>query len=786
MSFLFGDNSKLPDPPPKAMGVDQRRLSSNERARPVQYFAGKRRVAAHPITDVFDVKRQSVKREVGKQKEKVGENYFASFAALIGHGPLDGIQEFIFNGESVWKGNALRTEANPHSVKITIPDHGLATVYWGTETQPADAYLRNWSGFNHPPYRGFAYIVFKQILLGFNQTNVQNIEVVVTRYPSVSWLTTSPKIGVDANPIACAAEWMQHPRFGLGVSTDKVNTSAMELTAEQLLGEELGLSPWMVRAQEARQWLTHLLEYIDGYPDVEAGTLAIGLSREPSVLPLTVVDESSMTRRPEITPEEWSGTFNETHLLFSNPVLDWNDDPVTWRDRGNFQITGEFTPLRLDRPWVTNNVLATRMVKAAGRGAALPKCNGQLFLRRTASFLGNRMFDLLKPGALFLLTYTPRGYRDLLCRVQERTLSSPAAAEFSITFKLDRSYLNTVSVAEGGAEQQGPDDPPAAEQLVNAIVVELPLVLCPEGRLSLAVIAARPDTLTTGYKVHLGESYDFTGAISPTSYEVLETHNRFAAHGTLQADYPSTTEEIDFIGLVVKLDGVDLTIDEQSPFDGLADDLLVFIGEEVMSVHEVELVDVDTYRLRVIRGRFATARQSHTAGAEVYVINRSDLLPLQHAQFDVNNTAHFKLQASTGTQLADIADALVKTKTITGAIYKSTPPKNLRVNGTAVNPTYATGSSPLIEWTLTEAGRDHYQAGLLKVTTVLEFLNGSMVVVGTKTIAAGISSFQPTNGELIALLGGSEISFTLRAKTHTIADWFEASSASTSLAVTKV
>jgi hypothetical protein len=61
-----------------------------------------------------------------------------------------------------------------------------------------------------------------------------------------------------------------------------------------------------------------------------------------------------------------------------------------------------------------------------------------------------------------------------------------------------------------------------------------------------------------------------------------------------------------------------------------------------------------------------------------------------------------------------------------------------------------------------------------------------MVVVGTQSIGAGIASFQPSNAELIALLGGSEISFTIRAKTHTIGDWFEVSSSSITLFVLKV
>jgi hypothetical protein len=305
------------------------------------------------------------------------------------------------------------------------------------------------------------------------------------------------------------------------------------------------------------------------------------------------------------------------------------------------------------------------------------------------------------------------------------------------------------------------------------------------------VVAARPDRDTVSYKVHLGKTFDINGVVDPpTSFELLAAHNRFALHGTLQSTYSALTKTLDTVGMLVRFDGPDITLDEQTYFEGLSNELLVFVAppgsalSEIMSVYEAVLVDAGTYRLRVIRNRFATPRVSHLAGADVFVIGRNDVQVLEHEHFDVNNTAFVKIQAATGQGESDLGSALEKALVITGAIYKSTPPTNLRVNG-SFTPSYSTGQGVTIDWTLTEAGQDHYQAGLLKVNTILEFLDGAMTLLGTQTIAAGVSTLTLSNAALVAILG-SEISFNVRAKTRIDADYFIAESTPITLFVQKV
>jgi hypothetical protein len=89
--------------------LDERRISTNEQARPVPYFCGIARLAVTFISEAFGVKSKKIKMRVGKKKETVGYNYFASFAALIAHGPLDRLNAIWMDNVLVWEGPLVRS-----------------------------------------------------------------------------------------------------------------------------------------------------------------------------------------------------------------------------------------------------------------------------------------------------------------------------------------------------------------------------------------------------------------------------------------------------------------------------------------------------------------------------------------------------------------------------------------------------------------------------------------------------------------------------------------------------
>ena len=711
MSF-GGSSDKFANEKPKPLGIGRDKLSSAEQAKPIPYLAGRNRIAVNFISDVFDIKKTAVTRDVGKQKTRTGTSYFFSFAALVCHGPVDSINEIWLNGEKVWPVKAAdpvdgmsRGVLNPDYVDITLEDYGLIRLYWGTETQERDTYLYNFGGAlngtgpEHPPYRGMCYLVAHQLFAGFNQSNVQNFEVVVSRYPV---LGASPAtIATDANPANVLYEWLTNPRIGRGIPTDQIDATALEAVGTQLATEKIGISPVITSQAEALALLGTLMEYVDGYPTISEGIFSVALVRP--LLNLTgipVVDESVMSEPLRIAPEDWSKTFNQTNLKFTEPDTNYESASKTWRDRGNFAVTGQLNVQTVERPWVTSAEVADFMVIALGRMKALPEATGTMRLRKTA------LFDSLTPGAFFKIDYPPRGYTGaarLICRVTDRSMIAPDKPSYQIDFKIDRTYLiNGLVVADPPAA--GSETPLIVASAENVRIVELPAELSPDGAETLAVLAARPEELSVGFKTLLGNSYDpESGTIyAPEAYQVLDTHDRWAWYGTLLEDYIGTETIDQATGLKVQLSGVDLELDDVEMFNALADELLLFVGGEIMSISGHGLIGAGAYQVFVIRARFGTPQETHLAAAEVFIVRRSELQQLQHPSFQPNNTAILKLQPFTGQGSTDLTNETEHDVAIAGRIYQEPPLLNLRVNGELATAEYATGGTVLIEWDVPE------------------------------------------------------------------------------------
>lgn len=324
-------------------------------------------------------------------------------------------------------------------------------------------------------------------------------------------------------------------------------------------------------------------------------------------------------------------------------------------------------------------------------------------------------------------------------------------------------------------------------------ILELPLALCPGGKLSIAALLAREDPLQVGFSVFIGTNYALTG--DPVlSFDPLSSHNRFAQSGQLLAEYPAATNTIDLErGLVVTLTGADTTLDEQTAANGLADDLLVFLNGEILSVLHTQLIALNTYHLHVIRERFATPRQVHASGSDVWIIRREDLLPLQHPQFAYGNTVSLKIAPYRGRFRPDLADVDEVEYEIAGRVFAEPPLANLSVNGNGFSPSYTTGQDLVIGWSNTTPDADSPSA--YTITTRLDFLLDTMVtagelespddldLVGTRTVTGDTVTIP--NADLVTMLG-SEVDFFLFARRQVEGPDFTLQSVPQTLLVLKI
>lgn len=580
------------------------------------------------------------------------------------------------------------------STQFTIPDFGTATIYWGTQTQPPDAYAIAASGVQHPPYRGVCYIVFRQLYLGFNQTSVQNIEVVVERtpaYPGMSFPSIAGLNG-DCNPAGIAADLILNPRYGLGCDpNDDFSAASFNAAAEQFNSENVAFSPIITRPEEVLSQLNEILSMVDAAVTLDAGgRFAVALQREGTI-GATVLSRDNLVDLPQLTPEDWSAVTNQTFINFLDRDAGWQPDFAVWNDTAGIYAKQRAEPQTLDKQFITTRGLATKLAAIAGQLAALPKCDGKLTVAFDAA-----LWETLAPGVGFTLKYS--AVKDALnrnngvYRVTGRTIDDPAKPVFTIEVSLDRSYLYTTATATAGIESLAPPEGAPVPALVDVApfasfaIAELPAPLCPNQKPAVAALVARDVQSLTRAVVYLGRNYTFTG-IAPESYFELQTITRFAQHGALAADFPAASpltvpanpppaEFVDWpnplplaAGLQVQLDGVDLVLPDVSDFDALAADLILVVGNEYMAIAEATLTAPGAYTLTVLRGAFGTAIVDHAAGDTVFIIAREDLQPLQHPHFRTGNTGRFKLTLKN----PNVGDAIAFDVVFAGANWKFPP-----------------------------------------------------------------------------------------------------------------
>jgi hypothetical protein len=627
------------------------------------------------------------------------------------------------------------------STDITLPDYGVVTIQWGTETQTEDAYLNANSGARFPANRGVCRLIFHQLFLGFNQKSVQNIEVVLEVLPAPAWMNPdSVNVNGDANPCGIIYELVANPRHGLSWNDSEIDLDAFSAAADVLAAEKLGLSRVINKQDDASTLILSICETIGALPvEDEQGRFSIVLLRQPAdVSGIPVIGPEHCEDVPEVEPVDWQSTRSDVQLVYKNRDRFFNDDMAEWKDLASVNAIGRPEPLQLDRPWVSQSGLADAMVTAAGSAASVPTVSGTVKLIYT-----DALFTSLTRGALFTFS-DDRLANGGLFRVLGRSITDSAKPEFTIEFEADRSYLFVGNVPAEPAEPNlvgapALDDIPGNSRFA---VLELPPALC-SGRPALALLPARDAFTTSSAEILIGKNYDWSG--DPTeSFFSMTKLTQFAWHGTLTDDYPANTQCIDLRrGIFVQLDGPDLILDETTPFDALASDTLALIGNELLSVISAQLIATGLYQLKVIRGRYATPIVSHSADDQVIIFRRSAIVPILHPQFEQpGNVVRWKLLLG----LEEAAEADAYDVGIRGLAWSVPPPAVLTVNDRWQNAWYR--SRIRINWAApdpggalprSDAGSALPRADAVQQFTKIEFIKDDAVFATRSTVAGFLS-----------------------------------------------
>ncbi len=727
------------------LGVDPKRTNTNEQGRPLPYFAGIAKLGVTWISEPWDVRSKPIKKKVGKKKETVGFNYYARAAAIVCHGTVDGLDEILFDDDVVWTGPVSRGSSD--STAITVPDRGTITIYWGTATQPLDANLAA-SGVTHPAYRRQCFVVV-DLFLGANKTSMPNMEFVLRRAPVAPWITGSALIGLDANPVAVFAELWASEVFGLGLTASHLDETAMNAVAATLAAEGMGISPVLTSPTSFNQVLGFLIENIDAFPVIDPGTGKIGLRLVRDGEATVAWDEDDFTDPPDVDAGGWESTYNLLTVKFTNREKAWTADGVSFRDRGNFALTGSTRTRSVERPWVTQQAVAWRIAASLGRQAALPVMTGTARVKRTST-------AGVQVGDLVTLTHTAAGLTALKVRIAELTVDKPDSPEVAIRWKEDRGWLNAIPTAVAPDDVE-PEGEYSAQPLLANVALELPYGYLREAKPSLIFLPVRGDPLTNGFHAYWERTAD--------SFVQVAGGSAFAMRGTLNAalDAAALVEasiDITFIGDDWDLE--ETTLEEATTTQPLQ----VFIGGEIMVGYDAQLTGPKRYTLKVLREWFGTRVESHASGAIAYVLQLGLEKPVTWTADLPEGTATFKEQPYLLAQELDLAGVPEIAVTIQKRAQRPAAPTNLRVFEDGAHPTYAAGQDIAVNWTPTSELRFGFNVTqnleCRADATVLQVLTTGGTLKGEIAFAGNAGPVTITNAQLVALLG-AETDFKLRA-----------------------
>lgn len=630
MSFFFRGSQNVAPPPQALTNIQPVRINTNEEARPVPWIAGTVRLGLTWIAPAIDPKAIPVTTEYQSGKSStstatLGYVYQAVMAGIICSGPIDVLHAIYADTVKIWEG-PLEAITGQFSV-ITLPGYGQCRFYWGSDSQLPDGSLED-----HPAYRNQCYVVFDPLVFGRDRTSAPQMEFVLTRRTVIPRYD-NPDLNGDVCPVHAAIELATHPRYGLGNYLSDFDGSGEE-TSALLVAEDIGISPLINNAQSLPQALAEILGYFDGYLYQTGGKYRFGSASLPvDFTDALIIDTFDQTDFPRIDTGAFARVSSETRMVYSDRDREFKESVAIHHDAAAHALNGTMEPLNIQRRWITRQSVANAQVSRAGRRAALPPVSGVVMVHYS------KAFDLT-PGDPIKLRPFPGADYLLNCRVTRKSQRRSDDAELEIAFVLD--VANQVS-----GITPAPYTPPEGTTYDAVAMPYERIIVLPDtfpGGGTLAHIGVRDHGLISGYNVF--------HSTDDLNYSFLAQARFFATSGTLLAELLDTAVDVDLDAHPVDK----LTLSTQTPAQADADTILMFLGDEILSVEGYVTNEDGTVSLTNLRrGRYGTAAVTHALGERAFLIRRTQLSILNDAAFQPGTTHYFKTTSFTLAKEQDIA-----------------------------------------------------------------------------------------------------------------------------------
>lgn len=512
-----------------------RNWATNQAARPLPLLYGRHRIGGTFISDLFDTEARPIYQTYGggwsvETRVIVGYNYYGSFALALCHGPVSKVLEIWANGVRIWDGEVERTDDDPAELETDI---GQVVLYWGTPVQSPDGDLDHDIG-----YRYVCYAVAKEVHFGQSPTP-PNLEFVLERHTEGLTLSAHDCDG-DAVLPEVVFDLLTSPVYGCGIDDGHLNVASFEAAAEEVIDEDLGVSPAWRQPTTFRQALADLLAYVGGVVHFRDGKLWWKLLRDE--VATVSVDEGDLVEEPVIDRASWPEIRNEVRLSYTDRKRDYEANNVTSTDMAAAQALGYFSVEELQRPWVTRMGVAKRLAIAAQQLLGVPGAVVDLRVRSGAG--------PIRPGDRLDLAYDPLGIAAMPLRVLEVESGDPGNPSLRLRCQEDASRLADASyVPPDETDHDGTDPAPAPCAMRIGWLTSSQKDGYADG---LMVAAARPHGLVIGGSIYAAwqTAGDYRLLAQFSNYALEASLNRWKSSGsnwvldlTIATDHDQSTLE---------------------------------------------------------------------------------------------------------------------------------------------------------------------------------------------------------------------------------------------------
>jgi hypothetical protein len=483
------------------------------------------------------------------------------------------------------------------------------------------------------------------------------------------------------NPAHIVYQAATDPTLGRGQDPAELDESSFVLAANTLCAERFGLCFQWMREDEIGNFIQSVCDHAGMviYTDRETGLMNVKLIRsdyDPDTLPHFTPSSGLLS-----ISEDDSGSSDE----MADEIIINGKSPVT-----NQQIQGRAHNLavRLFRggsTTQTKDYTGLPTIDLCNRVAERDRNMGAAGLRKFSVKLDRNGFRI-HPGAVFKVTYPPRGLSGLIVRAGEIDDGNMLNGEITVSCVQDVFSLpltSFITPVENTWTPPNQNPMPAVAEIIEPSYRDLYRLISTADldridatSAQAAVLAEAPSVTALGY--------DLLDRASGDVWPPLSTSAMFTASCRLNGAVTAT-------GTNFVIDSaIDLPDANEMPGQALYLD-----GEYV----GVESYDPLTHTFTVKRGAVDTWPRPHADNTRVWLID-DDIGYTQTHVYLVGETVEAKVLTKTGTATLDETDAPLLSRPMMGRAFKPYPPANVKVNDDPIFVSSPSDSTiePTISW----------------------------------------------------------------------------------------